>query len=35
MVGGLLASVGQRLIGSAAEKIVNQLFEGLRQELER
>jgi len=34
MVGGLLAGVGQRLLGSMAKKIVDQLFENMRSELE-
>jgi len=34
MVGGLLAEVGQRLLGSMAKKIVDQLFGNMRSELE-
>jgi len=35
IISGLLAEVGQRLINSAAERIVTQLFEKLRNELEK
>ena len=35
MIGGLLAGVGQRLIGTASEKQVSQLFECIKKNLER
>lgn len=33
-VGGRIASVGQRLIGAQAEKIIKQLFDGIKAKLE-
>ena len=35
MIGGLLAGVGQRLIGTASEKQVSQLFDCIKKNLER
>jgi carbon monoxide dehydrogenase subunit G len=34
-IGGLLASIGSRLIGSAAEKYVNQITANLKREVSR
>lgn len=35
MIGGLLAGVGQRLIGTASDKQVTQLFDCIKRNLER
>ena len=33
-IGGLLAGVGQRLIGGAAEKVITKLFDGIKKAIE-